>query len=156
MVMSFERSPDTGAVMTVLTGVNDEITYQDLARRSGLGLRRVKEVLASARRGLLSKDILFGTIRRVGLKRMAPTDTVKASEAGKKKAGRLFKREIRKLDTVKDTQGLSNVEQIQLSTNRTAFHYAQQAMLAKPPAPPRPTVNAPEMPQAANLVRLKK
>src|SRR5262245_28711617 len=119
MPMMLERSPDTEAVITVLAGVNDEISYGELARRAKLSVKRTKEVLASARRHLWKRHVLFGVIRGVGLKRLDAKGTLRDSDDTKKKLYRGSRRGIRKMDTANERlHELTPSEQVQFSINR--------------------------------------
>lgn len=132
MAMTFERSPDTDAVIHTLQGCNNEISYRDLARQSGLTLGRAKQVLASARRALRSEKILFGTIRGEGLRRMTDSDKVKKPEAFKKRVARGAGRELKDLATIANFGALEKVEQHACTINRTVLNVLRQQARVKP------------------------
>jgi hypothetical protein len=132
MAMIFERSPDTDAMIKVLRGCNDQISYQDMARQAGLSLHRAKSVLPSARRALRSDGgVLFGVIRGEGLKRLTDLEKVKKPEAFKKKVFRGAGREIKDLSTI-NFECLSKTDQHSVTTNRTVLNVLRQQAKVKP------------------------
>ncbi len=131
MKMTFERSPDTDAVIVALRGCNNEISYRDIARQSGLSLNRSKQVLASARRALRADKILFGTIRGEGLRRLTDSDKVRKPEAFKKRVFRGAGRELKDLSTIANFGGLEKVEQHSCTINRTVLNVLRQQARVK-------------------------
>lgn len=147
MPLSFERSPDTDAVIIVLRGCNNEISYGDLARQAGLTMARTKSVLSSARRAIRSESgVLFGSIIGVGLKRLTDQDKVKKPEAFKKRVLRGAGREIKDLSTISAFDQLSKTDQHSVTTNRTVLNVLRQQAGVKPepqkpPMAPQPMAN---------------
>ena len=132
MPLTFERSPDTDAVISVLRGVNEEISYADAAKRAGLAVPRMKSVLLSARRALRSEGILFGTIIGEGLRRMTDADKVKKPEAFKKRVMRGAGRELKDLETIADFSALPKTSQHSVTLNRTILNAMRQSAAVKP------------------------
>jgi len=159
MAINTDRSPDTQAVVDVLRGVNGEILYKDLARRASLSLARTKSVLTNARRILQGDNILFGTMTGIGLKRLTDEDKVRLPRNDFKKLKRAARRARKKSETIDNFDQLSLVNQTQVTTDRYLFSLieGQAESQLKPAAPStKPVVEAPEMPTAENLIRLKK
>jgi hypothetical protein len=154
-MLNFERSPDTEAVIIALRGVNEEATYEGLAKQANLRLPRLKEVLPSARQILRREKILFGTITGVGVKRLADTDKVRKSEHNKKRMANAAKRGIKELDTIEHFELLIPIDQLTVTTNRTIFHLTRQQLKAMPKAePPTTTTTESNANLAANLVKM--
>lgn len=152
---SFERSPDTDRVITALRGVNQEVTYGDLAKLASLSTPRTKAVLTSARRALRKEKILFGTIVGYGLKRLNDEDKVGKSEANKKRMMRAAGRAIKEIETIQAFDRLSPSNQVVVTTNRTIFAMTRQHLTASPKAaPPQPT-EAPST-NTENLIAMRK
>lgn len=148
MPMTFERTSETDAVVMVLRGCNNEISYFDLAKQAGLSVYRAKQVLASARRILRAESgVLFGVIRGQGLRRLVDTDKVKKPEAFKKRVFRGSGRELKDLATISNFAGLSKADQHSVATNRTILNVLRQQAIVKPEPPstaryaPQPTAN---------------
>lgn len=154
MAFIFERSPDTDAVINVLRGCNDEISYVDAARRAGLGTDRLKAVLRSARNVLRSEGILFGTVVGEGLKRLTDADKVKKPEAFKKRVMRGAGRELKDLATIADFTSLSKTDQHSVTLNRTVLNAMRQSASVKPDKI-APTASPKPMPNTAMLTMKK-
>lgn len=160
--MTFERSPDTEAVINVLRGVNDEITYAQLARRTGLSVTRVKQVLPSARRILESDLIGFGVIRGEGLKRLAPGDKAVLTVDVLDRIGRASGRGLKRTElTDVDYNGMDKAAQHIHTGNRTIINLMrnQAKTKAQPPKPeePKPEEPKPEsapLPNVSNLIEM--
>lgn len=119
MKAMFERSPDTARVIEALRGVNDEISYRELAKRSELSERRLKECLASARRYILREDrATFGIIRGYGIRRLSNAEKVDDGEHDLKKIYRQSGRMNKKLLTT-EYGTLNKEQQHRLTTLRT-------------------------------------
>lgn len=153
MPYTFERSPDTDAVIEILRSCNDRITYDDLAARSNLPVDRAKSLLHTARNALRKDGILFGTIRSEGLHRLTDHDKVRKPEAFKKRVRRGAGRELKDLSTISAYDQLSKVEQHSVTLNRTILHAMRQSAAVKPE--PTPTTRAP-LPDAATLIQQRK
>jgi hypothetical protein len=154
MPLTFERSPDTDAVINVLRGVNAEISYQEIAKRSGLGLPRMKSVLTSARRTLRSEGILFGTIIGEGVKRLTDQDLVRKPEAFKKRVMRGAGRELKDLGII-NYDALSKLDQHSTTINRTILSAIRQSAAVKPEKIV-PTASPKPMANVERLVAMKK
>jgi hypothetical protein len=155
MALVFERSPDTDAAISVLRGINDEISYADAAKRAGLGTPRFKCVLASARRALRSEGILFGVIRGEGLRRLTDQDKVKKPEAFKKRVMRGAGRELKDLSTIADFGALGKTDQHSVTLNRTILNAMRQSASVKPDKI-TPTASPQPMANVAVLASMKK
>jgi hypothetical protein len=154
MPMSFERSPDTESVINVLRGCNSDITYFDLSKRAGLGVGRMKQVLASARKALSREGILFGVIYNVGLKRLTDHDIVKKPEAFKKRVFRGAGRELKDLGKINDFGALSKTEQHSVTLNRTILGAIRQSAFVKPDK--IVSVKAAPLPDVSKLAAMRK
>lgn len=127
MPMIFERSPDTNTIISLLRGCNDEISYYELARQSGLPIQRVKSVLPSARRALrIESGVLFGVVRGEGLRRLTDADKVRKPEYFMKKVFRGAGRELKDLSTISDFCRLSKNDQQSVTTHRTVLNVMRQ------------------------------
>lgn len=155
MALNFDRSPDTDAVINTLRGVNSEISYTEAARRSGLGVIRLKAVLRSARNALRSEGILFGTVVGEGLKRLTDQDKVRKPEAFKKRVMRGAGREIKDLNTISDFGALSKADQHITTLNRTVLHSIRQSAAVKLDKIQPQTTSAP-LPNVTKLTGMRK
>lgn len=155
MALSFERSPDTDAVIAVLKGCNSEISYVEIARRSHLSLDRAKSILPSARRVLGTDGILFGTVVGEGLRRLTDEDKVKKPEAFKKRVMRGAGRELKHLSTIADFGSLSKTNQHSVTLNRTILSAMRQSAAVKPDKI-APSASPQPMPNVAVLAAMKK
>lgn len=156
MALIFERSPDTNAVAVVLRGCNDEITYQQLAKQSGLDLLRMKSVLHSARKIVRNEHgILFGTIIGEGLRRLTDVDKVKKPESFKKRVFRAAGRELKDQETIADFEALSKADQHRVSTNRIVLSALRQQAAVRPEPPPQKPRSPTPTPNVAALARMK-
>lgn len=155
MALTFERSPDTDAVIIALRGCNDEISYKDLARQAGLTLMRTKSVLPSARRSIRAETgVLFGVVRGEGLRRLTDADKVKKPEAFKKRVVRGAGRELKDLGTI-NIEGLQKTDQHSVSINRTVLNAMRQQAMVKP-EPPKEKMAPQPMANVAKLVASRK
>lgn len=152
---SFERHPDTQAVVDCLRGVNGEISYSEIAKTVKLTTGRLKSVLPSARRVLSKEKIMFGTIIGVGLRRLSDQDKVKKSETNKKRIGRSASRAFHELETVEHMELLPPREQVMATTNRTLFWVTRQQCNAKPPKEAEKVTPA-ALPDVQKIISLKK
>lgn len=156
MPLTFERSVDTDALVTVLRGVNDEISYRDLARQAGLSLPRTKQVLRSARRALRAESgILFGCIVGQGLKRLTDSDIVKKPETFKKRVFRGAGRELKDQSLIANFGGLQKAEQHASTTNRTILNVIRQQANVKI-EPPKEKLAPQPMADVSKLIPKKK
>lgn len=151
MPYTFERSPDTDAVINILQGCNQEISYGELASRAGLSPERVKSILPTARTVLRKTGVLFGCIRGYGLNRLTDADKVKKPEAFKRRVVRGAGREIKDLTTISAFDKLSKVEQHNVTLNRTILGAIRQSAAVKPTREAPPMASAP-LPNAASLI----
>lgn len=156
MPITFERSADTEAVIVALRGCNGEIGYAELAKQAGLSVKRMKQVLSSARRALRSESgLLFGTIIGEGLRRLSDADKVKKPEAFKKRVFRGAGREIKDLSTISDFGNLSKSDQHSVSTNRTILNVLRQQSLVKPEPKKQEAAHQP-MADISKLIQMRK
>lgn len=156
MHATFERSPDTQAVIMVLRGVNQEISYANLSSAANMSLDRTKSVLPSARRILRNESkILFGTVTGWGLKRLSDFDKVRKSESNKKRVRNAAGRALKELETLEKFELMPPSDQVTVTTNRTIFAMIRQHTGATP----KPATDArkpPEAPHVDNLVQIGK
>jgi hypothetical protein len=155
MPFTFERSPDTDAVIDVLRGCNDQIAYPDIATRAGLTLERAKGVLASARRVLRKDGILFGTIMGHGVHRLTDLDKVKKPETFKRRVARGAGREIKDLSTIADFGKLSKTDQHCVTLNRTLLHAIKQSASVQPEKV-KPATTAAPLPNTGALIQQRR
>lgn len=120
MGLIFERSLATEATVVVLRGVNDEITYDEGARRAELPRSTFIAVLPSAQRILERENIVFGRIKGIGLRRLSESERAKKTEADKKKLMRASSRAGKHAAQI-DMTKLAPREQLMVTTNRTIF-----------------------------------
>lgn len=152
MRLMLDRSPDTEAVVAVLRGCNNEISYEDMARQVRLPVARVKAVLASARRIIRTENgVLFGCLRGYGLRLLSDADKVKKPESFKKRVVRGAGREIQDLNTIANFGGLIKSDQHAVTTNRTVLNVIRQQAMVKP-EPPKPTIARQPMPDVNKLI----
>lgn len=123
---TFERSADTDKIIEVLRGVNDEITYSELASRTRLSRTRCKQLLRTARKALMKDKIVFGVEIGVGLARLADGDKVHLAARRKRHIGREAHRGIKEIETIEQFDKLSGADQIMATTNRTIFSLMKQ------------------------------
>jgi hypothetical protein len=153
MPMSLDRSPDTNVVIEVLRGCNNEISYYELARQSGLSLGRTKAVLFSARRVLRAENgMLFGCIYGQGLKLLSDADKVRKPEAFKRRVMRGAGREIRDLETIAHYDRLSKEEQQSVTINKTVLSVIRAQARVRP-EPPKREMAPPPVPVIGNIIR---
>ena len=151
MPLTLERSADTDAVIVALRGVNDEISYVNLARQSGLTLQRAKQVLPSARRALVSESgILFGVIQGEGLRLLNDEDKARKPDAFKKKVFKGAGRELKHLATISDFNALAKTTQHKVTIDRTTLNVLRQqaavrAELPKTRMTPQPMANVSQL-----------
>lgn len=155
MPMTFERSPDTDAVVIALRGANLEIAYQSIAQQTGLPLKRVMGVTTSARRILENEGVLFGAVRGVGLRRLSDLDKVKQPEDFKKRVFRGAGRALKRLDTISNFEDLSQTDRHSVVTNKTVLNVIRSQAHVKPEVPKPKTAPQP-MANVANITKLVK
>lgn len=136
--LNFTRHPETDALAAVLRSVNGEISYIDASKRVGVSVRRVKQLLGSARRILVKEKIIFGTISNYGLRRLGDGEKVVKSENDKKKIGRASVRALRSLETIQEPEKLSLAQQSAASINRTIFALTARSSRARRPKSEKP------------------
>ena len=156
MPMTFERSKDTEAVVTILHGVNDEISYSSLARQADLSVKRVKAVLASARRILLSGNVMFGVLRGQGLRRLDALGKKACAPARKKKLARGAARALKESYSITpvEFETLANIMQLEVTTDRLIFNIIRSQAMTKTIVPKEPFA-PPVVPDIASIVRMK-
>jgi hypothetical protein len=154
MPMNFERSLLTETVVLILRGVNDEISYQQLAKLAGTSVDRVKTAVPSAKRILANEKIEFGVIHGQGLKRMGEVDKAHKTEANKKRIGRAAGRAEKHAARIK-LDALPPAEQLMVTTNRTVFGFMRRQARVKPEEPQTKAAAAPSTDTGA-LIKLVK
>jgi hypothetical protein len=159
MPMNFQRSLLTETVISVLRGVNDEISYEAGAARAQTAVHLFKSVLPSARRILAAEKIEFGVVIGQGLKRLAEVDKAHKTEANKKKIARSAGRAEKHAARI-DLDKLPLAEQRMVTTNRTIFRMTRRNALAKPDEPAKnavepPSTNTDKLVQLSNQRKAK-
>ena len=152
---TFERSPDTDAVVVALRGANREISYKSIAQQTGMAMRRVMGILGSARRILEKEGILFGTIRGEGLRRLTDSDIVKLPASFHKRTARGAKRELKRQDCYTNFEDLPQTERhtatlARITLNAVLATVTTKPEASKPKAAPQPMANV------ADITRLVK
>lgn len=153
MPMNFERSLITEALVSILRGVNDEISYEAMAKRAHTTIEEVRSVSQRARRILLNEKIEFAPIHGKGLKRMNEGAKAYKTEANKKKLGRAANRAEKHAARI-DLSQLPPAEQLMVTSNRTVFGLMKRQSRLKPDAK-QPT-SPPPSTDTTNLVNLAK
>lgn len=131
---SFEVSPDTWALTDFLrkSVVGQIVTYQEMAGILGRDVQNGgRHVLQSARRRLEREDILFGTVWRVGVKRLNDAEIVDQAahdvDGIRRRADRAAKRTLRA-----NYSQLSGEQRLQFNTRTTLL-----AIIAKIASKPK-------------------
>lgn len=150
--MRFKRSQLTDAVIVILRGVNDDISYSELAKRTKTTVPDVKRVLTSARRVLLNDKILFEPIIGFGLQRLTDSGKVLRSEKNKRRLKSGSRRSLKELETIFDYNQLTHDEQITVTLNRTLFELVQKEPEVEQP---RKEISRPEPTNIVNIPRIK-
>lgn len=147
----FKRSQLTETVIGVLRGVNDEISYSELAKRAKVSVPDVKKVISSAKKVLMDEKILFESIVGYGLERLTDSGKILRSEKNKKRLKSGSKRSIKELNTIHNYNELSHDDQIKATINRTLFE-----LILREPEPvkeePQPTQAGP----STNIIHIPK
>ncbi len=117
----FERTATTLACVSLLRGVNGEITYTTICGQLKLPLETIRGSLSSARRALEKEHIAFGVIRGVGLYRLNDSETARSSSKFVRQINRTAGRGKRRLGAIADFDKLSNADQLEATLNRTLF-----------------------------------
>lgn len=154
MPMNFERSLLTESVVSILRGVNDEITYQALARRANVSIEQVKSVRNSAQRILAKEKIEFGVITGIGLKRLNEIGKAHALPARQKRLGRAAGR-LEKAAARINTEQVPPAEARMVTTARTVANLIKRAAFSKPDEP-EPNPVEPPSTDTSKIVQLGK
>ena len=152
---TFERSPDTDAVVIALRGANLEISYKSIAQQTGLAIRRVMGILGSARRILEKEKILFGTIRGEGLRRLTDRDLPKLPARHLKRTARSTKRELKRQDCYTNFEALPQTERHTATIGMIALNAILGMATTKTDAP-KPKAAPQPMANVADITRLVK
>ena len=122
---TFEISIDTRMIYDRLkkSRVGDVVTYEELTKLVGRDVTDgAHGNLYSARRRLLREDqIVFDTVRKIGLQRLGDTEIVEASEADLARIRRAAKRAGRKLTCVQNFAGLQETHQTKHNAAMSLF-----------------------------------
>lgn len=126
MKPSFSLSADTRFVYQKLRelAVGSTATRDDLAALIDVPAQstRLNAAIASARRKLLHEEnMVFGTIRGVGLKRLDDTEIVGTAAATTRKIRRAARKGVKTLSSVQDFSALSRAEQMRHSASLSIF-----------------------------------
>jgi len=111
-----ERSTETKALFEYLSTIKegDVVPYDKLRKVCGEDVRERRWLLSSARRWLMrEKDIVFGAVVGVGIKRLTQVQVLEDSESFPKRLRRMAYRERRKLGTIQ-YEPLSQEQRTQL------------------------------------------
>lgn len=155
MRANFERSALTETIVSILRGVNSEISYQTLANGTRVSIEQIKKSLPSAQRILAGEGILFGRVTGFGLRRLTDQDTARKSEQRKRRMFNQGKYGLKELGTIKEFERLSSADQLLVTTNRTVFSLTLKELSRPMQAPPEPKADPP-LPSAENLINLHK
>lgn len=110
-----EMSIDTRLILQRLekARVDETITYAELDGLIGRDVRKVAaHCLQSALRAAMRREIVFGTVWGVGLKRLGDGELAGVGEVARQKIRRTAKRAIKKMLLVQDFDSLSNEEKV--------------------------------------------
>lgn len=131
----FQLSERTEAIVKVLRGVNQDISYGAIASAVGFPVTGATAALSSARRILESREnIVFETVRGQGLIRLNDSGKVASTERHARTIGRTAKRGSKRLTTVENFAALKPNEQLAATLRATQFEFTQQAVSTKKPA----------------------
>lgn len=149
--MMFKRSQLTDQVIDLLRGVNEEISYSELAKRLKVPVPDAKKVLPTARKVLMNEQIMFEAIVGYGLQRLDDSGKVIKSEKNKKRLRSTSKRSLKELETIHDYNKLTHDEQIKATINRTLFE-----VILREPEPPKDDLGIVKPDPATNVVKIPK
>src|SRR5262249_13947925 len=123
---TFQRNSDSDALRRVLRSVNNEISYEQMAKLSALSLEQAKKLQSQVRRSLVREGIVFETVFSVGLRRMTDSDKVRVPATFKRRVLRSANRTLKVLDTIAHPELLERAEQAQLQIDRTILNAIKQ------------------------------
>ncbi len=136
---AWHMSEETIALIKVLAGVNQDISYADLSRATGY--KTPSPALASARRHLESQaNVVFETVRGIGLRRASDDEKVKSTARHLRSISRTSRRGKKRLAAVEHFELLKPATQLEATLRATQFEFVQQAVSTRP-APTPVTTN---------------
>jgi len=147
----FKRSQLTESVIDLLKGVNDDVSYSELAKRAKVTVPDLKKVLPSARRILLDENILFEPITGYGLQRLTDEGKVGKSEKNKRRLRSGSKRSLKELSTITEYDKLSPADQIKTTINRTLFE-----IILREPEPVKEELTPTDVKLSNNIISIPK
>lgn len=104
--------------------VGDTLEYSEIESITGRKLVRARSALDTARSSLLKTDgMVFGTITKVGIKRLADDEIVNSSVTTEKRIGRMSRREIKRLSCA-NYNALSQDQKVTHNARMTVFAMA--------------------------------
>lgn len=134
----FERHAATEALTQLLAACaeGDVVSYEDMCRVTNRDLRGSdRHLVAAARKAAMQEHgAVFGTVIRVGLRRLRPQELIQEGGRQIKRIGRAAKRGGRTLDTC-DIKRLSSDERLQHAATRgilAAIENSAQRPTAQP------------------------
>lgn len=120
----FQRSADARFLIQKLKAseVGETITYADLAEAIGKSQDALHGPLHTARRALLrDENMVFGTVRGKGVKRLSDLDIVAASASTTRHLKRTARRGVQTLSAVSDFSAMPREEQMRHSAAMSIF-----------------------------------
>lgn len=97
--------------------VGDLITYPELSEIIGRNVQKeARGCLISAMRVALYNEMVFGTVRKVGIKRLTDRELAGIGEGVRLHIGRVARKAVRKMTMVNNFETLSNEEKIRHNT----------------------------------------
>lgn len=105
------------------TKIGDTVAYSTLEQLIGRSIRGKNYwILLSARKRLLSQDsMLFGTVSKVGLKRLSDSEIIAASRDELNRVHRGALRGLRKISSVQDYNSLPHAEKVNHGVTASAL-----------------------------------
>lgn len=128
----FVMSKETQAIVEVLRGVNQEISYPHLSAAVGIAVTGNTPALASARRHLESAEgIVFDVVRGQGLVRLDDVGKVASTARHARSISRAARRGKKRIGSIENFAALPNDAQLQATLRATQFEFAHQAVSSK-------------------------
>lgn len=114
-----EMSVETRLLLQRLekAAVGETVSYAELTNLCGRDVQGpARGMLYSAMRATLSSGVVFATVRKTGVKRLADNEIVGVGEAAIPRIRRLARRSVRKLTAVQDFDAMPNEAKIRHNT----------------------------------------
>lgn len=103
--------------------IGDTVTYEDMEKSIGRSVRyQNRWILSSACRRLLAQDsMLFGTVSKVGVKRLSDSEIVGVGQDTVQRIHRSALRGTRKLSAIRNYDGLSKSDKVRHGVQASAL-----------------------------------